>query len=109
MQRPSPTRMRPLRRLGSSGRNAHASASLTPFAFRQSSYLVILLVCCWRGARGTYHEERRNEPIQDKTKGCLFPQLGLSEYNVESLVADVAKDGVHHDQEADCLKKKKVL
>lgn len=48
------------------------------------------------------HEERRDNPVHEDAEGQLFPEGLLAEDVMECLVADVAENGIHHDQQADC-------
>lgn len=73
MQRPRPTRMRPVRRSGSSGRKAHA----------KPSYARVRGTFRWmegdEGRRGrVYHEEGRYDPVDEDAESELFPEAFLS-------------------------------
>lgn len=89
----NPTRIKPSRSSGSSGRKAHASASWN--IQHQHANL--------DGLNNSYHQERSNNPIDEDAETNLDPDPTLSEDMVQRFVSYFAKNRVHHDQETDCL------
>lgn len=52
----------------------------------------------------TYHEKRRNNPVDKDAKEQLPPYLPVRKQLVQRLVSHLAQDGIHHDQQTDgCL------
>lgn len=50
--------------------------------------------------RYTYHEEGCDDPVDKDTEANLLPDLAVRKDPVESLVAHLAQDRVHHDEQA---------
>lgn len=97
-----------MRSSGLSGRNAHARPSCSSQHKYGPRFLSIVLMpfleapyYLTMGAReGTYHEERRNDPVDDYTEEHLPPDIALGKDLMKTLVPHLAKDRIHHDEEA---------
>lgn len=89
MHRARPTRIKPSRKPGLSGRKAHARASYTELVYRGEFY-----------RRGAYHNKGRNNPIRNNAETNLHPHLTLLEDEMEGLVPDLAQDRVHHHKQS---------
>lgn len=60
-----------------------------------------MCVRIWGGWR--YHDERRDDPVQDDAEEDLDPDFAFAEDVVEGFELDFAEDGVHHDEQANGL------
>jgi len=85
-----PTNISPSRKSLRSGRNALDKAS-----GNVSQSLLNL------GAFGTYHEEGCHNPVHHDAEADLYPQSTVLEKMMQALIACLAKDGVHHDEQFD--------
>lgn len=47
----------------------------------------------------SYHEEGRNNPVDDDTEANLLPNASMAKDIVQGLVSNFAENGVHHDQQ----------
>lgn len=58
-----------------------------------------------RDARGfdgrTYHQERSHDPIDDYAEPNLYPQLFLTEGEMQCLVLYFTEDRIHHNEQPD--------
>lgn len=94
MHLPRPTRMRPARRPGSSGKKAHDK----PSWYNQVSAMIFDK----REKEGNaHHEKRRHDPVHDDTEQYLFPHISTRQNLVKRFISYFAENGIHHDEQAD--------
>lgn len=48
-----------------------------------------------------YHKERSNNPIDNYTESNLDPNLTRPENMMQTLISNLAEDGVHHNKKTD--------
>lgn len=87
IHRANPTKIRPVRSPGSSGKKAQASPSCS-ISTRKSQ----------KGHKISYHKEGRHDPIHDDAETQLYPDLAVGEDKVQSLVLYLAQNWIHHNQ-----------
>ena len=52
---------------------------------------------------GIHHEEWSNDPVDEDAKADLLPHLPMRKELVQRFVSYFAKDGIHHDEQANSL------
>lgn len=78
IHRARPTRIRPTRSSGLSGRNAHAKPSWSVLAIIGDRWIA------------TYHQEGCNNPVDDYAEEDLLPDVALGEDLMKTFVSDFA-------------------
>jgi hypothetical protein len=49
-----------------------------------------------------YHEQGRYDPVDHDAERDLDPESSLAKRVMQCFVADLAEDGIHHNQQPDC-------
>lgn len=86
MHRANPTKIRPVRSPGSSGKKAQASPSFRVSTRRSEN-----------GHRMSYHKQGRHNPVYKDAETQLYPYLTVGKDEVQSFVLDLAQNRIHHD------------
>jgi hypothetical protein len=51
----------------------------------------------------TYHEEGRDDPVDENAERNLDPDLPILKYLVQRFVSHFTENGIHHDQQSNCF------
>jgi hypothetical protein len=52
---------------------------------------------------GIHHEEWSNDPVDDEAEADLLPHLPMRKELVQRFISYFAKNGIHHDEQANSL------